>query len=67
MSASVVKVLQWLAVGFHVVVDEHTRLWRQAVLGHQMKLDVEVAQGAKSLEENQAALALEVSPNERGS
>src|SRR5690606_32709299 len=55
------EVLQRLAVGLHGIVNEHAGLRCEAILGHQMKLDAEVSEGPKCVEEHQSALALQIS------
>src|SRR5215813_999787 len=59
-----VEILQRLAVGFEIVVDEYARLRRQAIFSHQVKFKPQLSERAKGLEEHQPPLALEVSADE---
>src|SRR5262245_21272384 len=59
-----VEILQRLAVGFKIVIDENIWFRRQAALGHQVKLEPQISKRAKGLEEHQPALSLEVTADE---
>jgi len=50
--AGMVEILQGLAIGFKIVIDKNTWLRRQAIFSHQVKLELQVSERAKGLQEH---------------
>jgi hypothetical protein len=50
--AAMIEILQRLAVGFKIVIDENTWLRRRAILSHQVKFEPQVSECAKGFEKD---------------